>query len=76
MTEAVAKEHLREMLRFFTPGSVLHLLSELYREAADQAHRDHDHRTEEQCRNVEAALFVFGLGVDAARSGPLKEINP
>ena len=34
MTEAQAKKQLRQMLRSFTPGSLLHLLSELFAESA------------------------------------------
>lgn len=62
MTEAQAKKHLRQMLRTMTPGSVLHLLSELF---AEQAQGD-DEAAERQAREVAATLFVVGLGVDAA----------
>lgn len=67
MTEALAKQHLRLMLRAFTAGSVLHLLSELFRERAD---RSADETSREQAREVAATLFVVGLGVDAAFPRP------
>jgi hypothetical protein len=63
VTEAVAKKQLRRMLWSLTPGSVLHLLAELHREVAEQADDDSKRR---QLLAVEAALFVVGLGIDAA----------
>jgi hypothetical protein len=66
MTEPEARRHLRDMLESFTPGSILHLLSELFAESAEQARQQGDEGTEEQHRHVEATLFVVGLGIDAA----------
>jgi hypothetical protein len=62
MTDEAAKKHLRSMLEQFTVGSVLHLLAEVVAEAVgtDDASRV------EQRRAVGQALFVVGLGVDAA----------
>jgi hypothetical protein len=68
MTEARAKEHLRRMLRSFTPGSVLHLLSELFHESSQKALLREDEAGERRTQEVAATLFVVGLGVDAARS--------
>ena len=59
MTEAHAKRQLRTMLRTLTAGSLLHLLAELFRDAADRSIRP------DKAREVAAALFVVGLGVDA-----------
>jgi hypothetical protein len=66
MTEKQAKKHLERMLRDFTTGSILHLLADLFRQEADRARRDDDTVTYERCTNVAVALFVVGLGVDAA----------
>jgi hypothetical protein len=62
MTEAQARKHLRQMLQSLTPGSVLHLLSDLFARAA----RRGDETTRKQAQEVATALFVVGLGVDAA----------
>lgn len=64
MTERTAKEQLRAMIGSFTLGTVLHLLAEVVQADADRAGDDRD---AERCRLVEATLFVFGLGIDAAR---------
>ena len=66
MTEAQAKEDLREMLRTLTPGSVLHLLSDVFRNSAARARRRGEATAERQALDVAATLFVVGLGVDAA----------
>lgn len=62
MTERTAKEQLRAMLGSFTAGTVLHLLAEVVRADADEA----DALAGERGRAVESALFVVGLGIDAA----------
>ena len=59
MTEQLAKKHLRKMLRSFTPGTVLHLLADIYRESAAKS-------GDERLKRVEQTLFVVGLGIDAA----------
>jgi hypothetical protein len=65
MTEAHAKKQLRLMLRSMTPGSVLHLLSELFTEQAEHAHDGGDELACKRAREVAATLFVVGLGLDA-----------
>lgn len=67
MNEKRAKRQLERMLRSFTAGSVLHLLADLHRDAADQARRADDAKTYCQCKLVEQALVVVGMGVDAAQ---------
>lgn len=66
MTEKQAKRQLEEMLQSYTAGSVLHLLGEIYRDAAQQARQDDDATAYQQAKSVEQTLFVLGLGVDAA----------
>jgi hypothetical protein len=66
MREDRAKKQLRIMLRSFTPGSVLSLLADLYRQTAENARRDNDETAYKQCRLVESTLVVVGLGIDAA----------
>lgn len=58
MNEKEAKNQLRKMLRSFTGGTILHLLGEIHGEMAGP--------DEKQCREIEATLFVVGLGIDAA----------
>lgn len=66
MTEAEARGHLQDMLASFTAGSVLMLLSELYRERAEQAG---DAGAADEYRRAEDTLFVVALGIDAIRPG-------
>lgn len=66
MKEAEAKQQLTEMLEHFTVGSVLHLLSDLHRQEADEAKRFDDVKTYRQAKLVEHTQFVVGLGLDAA----------
>jgi len=66
MTESQARNLLRQMLKSFTVGSVLHLLSELFTSVARRAGRKGDEQTQHQTQEVAATLFVVGLGVDAA----------
>jgi hypothetical protein len=65
MTEAQAKAQLRRMLRSLTPGSILHLLAELHRQSAERARRDGNEVAYRRYADAQAALFVFGLGLDA-----------
>lgn len=67
MNEKQAKRQLERMLCSFTVGSVLHLLADLHREAANQARQADDSIAYRQCRLVEQTLVVVGMGVDAAR---------
>jgi hypothetical protein len=66
MTESTAKKHMRAMLRSFTGGAVLHLLSEVFGNLAAEARREGDDTAAKQLQEVAAALFVVGMGVDAA----------
>jgi hypothetical protein len=66
MNEAQAKQHLRRMLRSLTPGSILHLLADLFREDAEKAAAYEDSMAYERCKTVECTLYVVGLGIDAA----------
>jgi len=65
MTEATARKHLLAMLRRLTPGSVLHLLGEVIREAELARRGELDEATKERISHAEVALMVFGLGLDA-----------
>jgi hypothetical protein len=67
VTEKRAKKQLRRLLDTFTAGTVLHLLAEVFREEAQEARRAGDRTALRQCRSVEAALYVVGMGIDAAR---------
>jgi hypothetical protein len=66
MNEADAKKLLRKLLRQFTPGSILHLLSDLFREDAEKAAAYEDSMAYERCKSVECTFYVVGLGIDAA----------
>ncbi len=66
MTDETAKRQLKRMLKSFTVGSVLHLLSEIFEEMAEEARRGGDEIRLEQCDSVAKTLFVVGLGVDSA----------
>ena len=66
MHERRAKRLLAKMLHSYTAGSVLHLLADLHREAAEEARRAGDVIHYQQHKTVEQALFVVGLGVEAA----------
>ena len=66
MTDDTAKRQLRQTMKSFTQGSVLHLLGEVFEEMADEARRDGDEIRLEQCDSVAKTLFVVGLGIDLA----------
>lgn len=66
MSEVQARKQLRQMLGSLTAGSVLHLLSELFTESARRAERRGNGTMQKQAQEVASALFVVGLGVDAA----------
>lgn len=66
MNEKEAKRQLARMLRSYTAGSVLHLLADLHRESAEQARKAEDAVKYRQCKLVEHALVIVGMGVDAA----------
>jgi len=66
MTEQEVKAQFTDLLQRYTTGSVLHILSDLYRQAAEDTQATQDLAGYEQCKVVEHALFVLGLGIDAA----------
>jgi hypothetical protein len=66
MNDETARRQLKRMLLSFTPGSILHLLGEVFEDLAEQARHDGDETRTEQCRTVAATLFAVGLGIDAA----------
>lgn len=66
MNERQAKRQLARMLRSYTAGSVLHLLADLYRESAEEVRKAKDVVTYRQCKLVEHALAVVGMGVNTA----------
>lgn len=64
--EATAKAQLSRILGSFTPGSVLHLLSDIFEAAAEEARQSDDAALFERCKVVQHTLFVVGMGVDGA----------
>lgn len=66
MSEEKAKQQLRRMLRTKTQGAILHLLAEVFREDAEEARQNNDLLAFDQAKHIEYALFVVGLGLDAA----------
>ena len=66
MTEKQARTQLRRMLGTLTPGSVLHLLAELFAEQAEAARQGGDDPAAVRCDNAGATLFVVGVGIDSA----------
>jgi hypothetical protein len=66
MREEQARKHPEKMLRSFTPGSVLNLLADLYRQEAEETRRANNMTRYRQCRLVESTLIVVGMGLDAA----------
>jgi hypothetical protein len=65
MTEDQARRRLVAMLANFTPGSVCHLLAQAIREAERTRLGDLDAAALERLRDVEGAMFVLGIGLDA-----------
>jgi len=66
MTEQQVREQFSELLQRYTTGSLLHILADLFRQSAEEAKSAQDLAEYEQCKLVEHALFVLGLGIDAA----------
>ena len=66
MSEAEAKDHLKDMLGSFRPGAVLHMLGEVVREAEEARLGGLDEAAKERVREAEAFLFVAGCGLMAA----------
>lgn len=66
MTEAQARRHLLKMLASFRPGTVLHLLGQVIREAEEARLGGLDEAAEERVQEAQAFLWVAGYGLDAA----------
>lgn len=66
VTEAEAKRHLLDMLDSFTPGSVLHILAQVIREAEEARLGGLDAAAEQRVREAEGFLWVAGYGLMAA----------
>ncbi len=66
MNEEQARQQLAQLLETYTPGSLLHLLADLYRFSAEEARQSDDVVTFERSEMTEHVLFVVGLGIDAA----------
>jgi hypothetical protein len=69
MTEQQAKEQLSQMLSRFSTGSILHLMSEVLRESAEQSPEAIPEHTRESFRDALGTLFVMGLGLDSVWPG-------
>ena len=65
-TEDQAKKQLRKMLRSFAPGSINHLPADSNRQCAEEARQENCVESYRRFGRVEEALFVVGLGIDAA----------
>lgn len=66
MTEAQAKLHLIAMLESLNPGSVLHVLAQVIREAEEARLGGLDEAAEQRLREAEGFLWVAGYGLMAA----------
>lgn len=66
MSEQHARRLLGRVMNSFTTGSVLHLLADLHRTAAEESRKSDDAVAYDRHRSVERTLYVVGLGVDAA----------
>jgi hypothetical protein len=65
MSEEEAKELLTQMLSSFTVGGITQMLADLFRQYAVDAEKLRDEVRQDQCRKIEAAMLVIGLGCDA-----------
>jgi hypothetical protein len=65
MSEPEARRQLRRMLRHFTPGSILHLMSEAYRQKIEEAGLADDPTASVKCDTADRVLFCVGIGLDA-----------
>ncbi|WP_417377485.1 hypothetical protein [Gimesia maris] len=66
MNDEQAKDLLTEILEHYTTGSILHLLADLYRESAERAQLYGDALACDRFQTIEKALYVMGMGVNAA----------
>jgi len=66
MSDQLTKLQLTELLDRYTVGSILHLLAEIYEQAAREAEEAGDAAAYRRCKLLEHTLFVMGLGIDSA----------
>ena len=66
MSETEAKKMLKQMLRSWTVGSVLHLLGEAFWECKQGGKKPVDPKILERCEVVHDVLYVVGVGLDGA----------
>ena len=65
-----AKRQLERMLLSFTPGSVVMLLGEVFREMGREAREDGSEAIADNYEIAESSLTVLGLGLDALLPKP------
>jgi hypothetical protein len=66
MNEAEAKRHLLAMLASYTPGTLLHFLAQVIREAEESTRGGRDARAQDRVREAEPFLWIAGYGLMAA----------
>jgi hypothetical protein len=66
VSETEAKQHLRDMLAAFTPGSVLHILAEVVRQSETTRLGGLDEVALKRVQEAEAFLWIAGYGLMAA----------
>lgn len=64
MTQKHARRQLEKMLLTFSAGTILHLLGDIVRDDSEQARQANNEVVYQQCKTVEHALFVVGIGID------------
>ncbi|MBA2116678.1 hypothetical protein [Bremerella alba] len=65
MNDNLARAQMFELLERYTAGSILHLLSEIYEQAAKEAESAGDVAAYERYKMLGHALFVVGQGIDS-----------
>ena len=65
MTEDEAKQHLLHLLAAYTPGTVLHFLAQVVREAEEARLGVLDEVAADRVREAEAFLWIAGYGLDS-----------
>ena len=63
--DAEAKRKLKELLKRYTTGRILGLLSEIYQECLDEARTAEDAEAAREFTAKRDALDIFGTGLDA-----------
>ena len=63
--EVQVKKRLSKALRHLTGGSVLHILAEIFGEAAEDAKVSNEPLIYQQCKQIEHTLLTVGYGIDA-----------